>query len=500
MSYEPALTHPGTHMKPPRGVAVLRALRAQPTWRLIAAHNAPIIISTLQELFADDDKTIAASILFERLSILFDALRISGEDLPQGAQAYVADWLSEGWLVRRLPPGASEEQYELSNDAIQAIRFTSSMQQRRPVATESRLSSVMLQLTKLAEETDPNPETRVAALVAERARITEEIGKVRTRGVEPLSDERALERAREIIVLADELAADFRRVRSDFDQLNRGLRQNLLEYDGSRGDVLEALFQGVDVIGESEAGKTFSAFWRMLTDPEQAEALREALDAVGRRRFIQKLGARERKFLLGLTILLLDEGGNVHDVLQSFARSLKSFVQSREFVEQRRLHALLREAKHAALGARMAVRSTHRLDYELTLTSGHIRSVSQGSPYDPADRMRPVTMRIGEASEVDLSLVAELVRQSEIDFRQLRKNVRFLLNQRPRVSIADVLESFPAEQGFGSIVGYVALGAKHGKIAAESELVGWEGRDSVRRRAKIPLIYFAREHQHELAD
>jgi hypothetical protein len=243
-------------MKVPRGIAALRGLRSQPLWRLLAADKAPLVMALLQELLLEGDKVLGASVLAERLGHALEELRAAGEDLPQNAHGYLADWLAQGWLTRRLPAGASEEQYELSSDAAQAIRFVWSLRERRTLATESRLSTVLRQLLKLAEETEPNPATRIAALLHERERIDREIESVRTSGVTPLAEDRALERAREIIALADELAADFRRVRDDFEQLNRGLRQSLMEHEGSRGDVLEALFAGVDLIGESEAGKT----------------------------------------------------------------------------------------------------------------------------------------------------------------------------------------------------------------------------------------------------
>ena len=253
--------------------------------------------------------------------------------MPQTAQAYVADWLKQGWLTRRLPTGASEEVYELGVEAANVIRFLATTLKPRMAATESRLATVILQLTRLAEETDMNPQTRIAALVSERDRIDREIEAVRKGAVKPLPDDRAIERAREIISLADELAGDFRRVRDEFGKLNRGLRQSLIENEGSRGEVLESLFAGVDLIGESDAGKTFAAFWRLLTDPEQSEALFEALESVIGRPFARQLDPFERKFLLNLTATLMDEGSGVHDVLQNFARSLKSFVQSREFLE-----------------------------------------------------------------------------------------------------------------------------------------------------------------------
>jgi hypothetical protein len=487
-------------MKPLRSVAALRELREQPVWRLLGADKGSSTIALLHHLLLQGDKVLPASVLYERLGRTLEELRAAGEDLPQPAQAYAAHWLAEGWLTRRLAAGAHEEDFELSADAATAIRFITSLLKRRTLATESRLALVQRQVLKLAEETDSNPATRIEALLAERARIDRELEAVRGGVFETLSEHRALERAREIIALTDELAADFRRVRDDFDQLNRGLRQSLMEHEGGRGEVLEALFAGVDVIAQSDSGKTFAAFWRLLTDPEQSEALREALEAVVSRPFAQRLEGRERKFLLNLTHLLGEEGSDVHDVLQNFARSLKSFVQSREFLEQRRLHSLLKQATQAALSARDAIRPTEDIGYELMLTSSRIRSISQWFLYDPAQRVSDAEMRDAEPSSMDLESIGELVRQSEIDFRVLRRHLRDLLQEQARVSISQALERYPAEQGLGSVVGYVALGVKHGEVTSDVQTVSWLGKDEVERRARVPAIYFVRERRHELAD
>lgn len=487
-------------MKPQRGVAALRELRAQPLWRLLAAHNAVPTIALLEHLLLQGDKALPASILYERLGRALEELRAAGEELPQTARAYAADWLAQGWLVRRLPAGAHEEEYELSADAAAAVRYVTSLSKRRTLATESRLALVQRQVLELAEQTDANPTTRINALIAERERIDREIEAVRGGTARALSERRALERAREIIGLAEELGADFRRVKDDFAELNRTLRQSLVEHDGSRGEVLEALFAGVDVIAESDAGKTFAAFWRLLTDPEQSEGLSDALEALVRRPFARQLEVRERKFLAGLTQLLSEEGSGVHEVLQSFARSLKSFVQSREFLEQRRLHALLKQATSAALAARGALRPNQDLGYELGLSSSRVRSLAQLILYDPAQRVGDAAMRDADPSMLDLETIGELLRESEIDFRALRRHVRALLEERPQVSIGQVLDRYPAEQGLGSVVGYVALGVKHGEVTPDLELVSWRGKDSTSRRARIPAVYFVKERSHELVD
>lgn len=109
-------------------------------------------------------------------------------------------------------------------------------------------------------------------------------------------------------------------------------------------------------------------------------------------------------------------------------------------------------------------------------------------------------MRDADPTSVDLEWIGALVRQSEIDFRTLRHHLRDLLEERASVSIGQVLERFPAEQGLGSVVGYVALGVKHGEVTDAAETVCWTGKNDTPRRAKVPVIYFARERRHELRD
>ena len=478
----------------------LRALREQPLWRLLAADKAPAVLACLQCLLQEGEKTLPGSVLVERLTREIDVLRAAGVELPQTPQQYVADWLAQGWLMRRLPPGAPEELFDLSADAVAALRFVQTQARPRSAATESRLAAVTHQLMRLAEATDPNPQSRVQALLAERDRIDAEIARVQNGELQSLPDERAVEHVREIIALADELAGDFRRVRAEFERLNRQLRANLLEGDGSRGDVLDALFSGIDLIRDSDAGRTFEAFWRLLTDNEQSALLKDSLDAVTHRPFARAIEPRERRFLLRLTSSLAREGGDVHDVLQHFGRSLKAFVRSREFLEQRRINQLIKQALRAALDAKNELRINQPLPYQLTLTSSRIRSVSQLVLHDPAQRVLSTEMAEDEGSDIGLDEVAELLRASEIDMRTLMLNIRRALAETSQISIQQLLQRFAAPQGLGSVIGYVALGVDHGEVGEGAVHVAWQGTDGRMRAALVPSVWFLRERLHELAD
>ncbi|MBC7858897.1 MAG: DUF3375 domain-containing protein [Burkholderiaceae bacterium] len=485
-------------MKADKALATYRRMRTQPLWRLLAAVNGPTVLGLLQAHLYDAERSLPASIFHERIERELEWLRSCGEDWPQTAQAYVAGWLGEGYLERRFPAGAAEEEYELSSATVEAIRFVSGLVKPHSAATESRLGLVIDALSRLSADTDADKARRVARLRAEQAAIEREIEAIDQGALRVLPEAAALERTREIITLADDLAGDFRRVRDRFEQLNRDLRGRIMENDGSRGEVLDSLFAGIDLITESEAGRTFSAFWRLLTDPEQSATLEQALDQLMSREFVARLEPGERRFLLRLTRTLLEQGGMVHDVLQSFARSLKHFVQSREFLEQRRLNQLLRQAQLTALALKESVKATETLHYTLPLTSSKLSSLSQWVLHDPALQALPGGMRDGDAAPIDLESVGELVAQSEIDFRALKGDVRAVLALRSQASIADVLLEFPARQGLGSVVGLMALGSRHGILAGHSETVAWTGADEHPRRARIPVIYFVKERADEL--
>ncbi|WP_320151617.1 DUF3375 domain-containing protein [uncultured Tolumonas sp.] len=486
-------------MKADKAIAMYQRMRAQPLWRLLASNTGPIAIGLLQSHLYENERSLPASIFHERIARDLEELRAHGEDFPQSAQSYIANWLTDGYLERRFPPGATEEEYELSTPAIEAIRFVSGLAQPHSAATESRLALVIEALARLAEDTDTDKFRRVDRLMAEQARIDKEIDAIQKGQMRVLPHATALERTREVIMLADDLAGDFRRVRDQFDQLNRELRERIMDSNGNRGDVLDSLFAGIDLIAESEAGRTFSAFWRLLTDPEQAATLELALDSVMSREFAGQLEARERRFLLRLTRTLLEQGGMVHEVLQTFARSLKHFVQSREYLEQRRLNHLLKDAQRAALALKDEVRATEALQYTLELTSCRLRSFSQWVLHDPSLQALPSQMAEGDVLPIDLELVSELVAQSEIDFRKLKANVLAVLEQNAQASIAEVLEQFPATQGLGSIVGLLALGSRHGFKSSHSEIVVWVGGDDEHRSALIPKIFFLKERADELA-
>jgi hypothetical protein len=462
---------------------------------LLASNDAVTTLSLLHELFltSPDTRLLPQSLLLERLSVSMDELKAQGYELTQSPQGYLNYWRTKGWLARTLQPGAAEEEYSLTAEAATAVRMMLTQLKPRSFATESRLASVMHQVVALAEATNTNPTTRLAALQAEKARIEQEIELLGRGEVKTLPDERALERVREVIQQTNELMDDFHNVREGFERLNQELRGRLLEADGSRASALGALFDGVDFINKSEHGRTFNAFVRLLTDAEQSHALNEALEQLLDRRFASKLSADERVVLQRLTLRLSNEAWSVHDVVRTLGHSLNRFVRNESPATNRRIHDVLQQARLSALALKDVVTPRTHVPFELTQSVPQVRSVAQYQLRDPQLSAPAAPIAQAQASTLSLDVIQDLIRQSEIDFKALRRNIREALADAESVSVQALVERFPAEQGFGTVVGYIALGIKHGASGAGQQVASWHGRDGVARSAAIPNIHFMRE-------
>lgn len=480
----------------------LNVLRRAPAWKLLATPQSPGICACLNTLFLSGaERQLPTSTFHERLTRQLEIVRRAGAELPKAAHEYALDWLGELWLRRDYPAGANEEIFELTAPAAEAIRYVQRLTKPRGAATESRLTSVVQLLESLAEETDSNPETRLAALLTEQERINDAIKDVRAGRVVQMPMDSAIERAREVLTQAEELLGDFDRVRELFAQVNLQLRKELVENDGARGNALERIFDGIDVIKQTEAGRAFDAFWRLLIDPVASAKFEAALVNLQTRPFLASLETSERRALSRLKNRMVDQAASIHSVQASFASGLQTFVRSREFREQRRTMSVLKSALQAALATSEEFKPTQKIDFHLLRTSAGIRSATQWSLHDPTEYVVKGSMAEVEASDALLEDIAELVQRSEIDMRTLKQNLLEALNSGfDQLSIAEMLELYPARQGLGTVVGYIQLATRYAKATDLREPVRWEGSDGTWRRASAPLFYFTLESAHELTD
>ena len=453
--------------------AAFRARRASGSaaLKLLRAENMPVIAATCGRHLVEqrvlpypEFVTLVAEDLAE--------LRDDGFALPRTAQEYIADWIRDAILIRRAT-AAREETVELSPSAADTIGFIASIDQPRASVTSSRLANVSELLSTLARDTDPDPAHLVEALRRERDRIDQQIARVEQQGYVPLDDASAQERLAEVLRLADEVPRDFAKVAGSLEQLNQSLREQIVNHDGQRGGVLAEVFSGVDVIENSDAGRSFNAFYRLLLDPELIEGFDAAVDAVLQREFTNELPLAESAFLRQYLTTLQRESAQVRGTLTDLSRSLRRFVETQEYREHKRLADAIGRAEQVAMAVLRELPATHPLGLGLDLTSMTISSIGGWTLHNPADVRTSEQITEHLTAPLDVEQMRELVRVTEIDFPELQRNVAATLAGQPGPTVGDVLARFPATQGLASVVGLLVLALEHAVPAAGCETWAW---------------------------
>lgn len=440
--------------------------------QILRATLMPVMVAILSERLGGTERVLPAVVFLEYLGEDLAALRDAGFDISRTPQEYLSEWARQGVLDRR-PGEGREETVELSAPAQVAVRWAAQLETPHLSVTSSRLTNLAEQLARLAHDTDPEQASRLETLEKQRAQLDVEIEDVKAGRYRSLSDEVALERLAEILHLASEIPGDFAKVSADLEQLNRNLREQIIRLSGSRGNVLDEVFSDVDVIETSDAGRTFNAFHALVLDSERAADLDDSVSSVLDRGFTAALTRDEAVFLRRLLTTLQRESTQVRGAMTGFSRSLRRFVESQAYREHRRLAEALSEARAAAYEASRIARPFDSSGYELDASSIPLGSIGSWRLHNPADVRTADPVLPQESAPLDLAALRRQVRESEIDFEELRYAVIETLDRRQVASVGDVLADHPASQGLASVVGLLLLAESVGTRGAGSETLAW---------------------------
>lgn len=482
-----------------RALSVARLQGTSPAAALLRSPLAPVVLSMVAEYFPQGTRQRPASELYELLGA--DLRVLTGRhpdtfDLPKSAQQYCSDWVKAGWLIRRPGSVTTGETLEPSEETLAALDAVTRWEQPRSAVTATRVESLSESLRTLARDIDPEISTRLESLEAQREELDRQIERASHGDYEVLGHAQVAERVADILDQASAIPADFARVSRDLEDLNRSLRRQLLDPEGSRGDVLDDIFDGVDLISESDAGRSFNGFYSVLLDQERSAWIDRWIAEVLSRPQGADLPAETRVTLRNLFRSMEDAGAEVNQVMTGLARSLRNYVTSEEFAEDRRMVEMLREARTAAAAAVTGdgedLRAYRKMGTPLVRIGMPITSVSALSLRNPGAETVENAPGTVEAGVVDATELLAAVRTSEIDLDELEANIDDVLATEGTTTIGGVLHRHPASQGLASVVGLLHLAIRHGTAdpAHHTEQVSWQDDNDARHTATIPRWIF----------
>lgn len=496
-SVHPVCEHCGMSVAA-RALALRRVSGQSPAARLLASPHAPVILAIVAEHFEDGARRRPVVEIYELMVQDFRALR--GEfEMPRKPQEYVNEWVRSGWFVRSAGTAQSGELLEPSEDALYARDVFARWEAPHSAATASRIESISASLQALARDTDPDISSRLARLTRERDELERRIEQVSRGEFDLLTESQVKERVTDILDSAAGVPADFARVRHELEELNRSLRRQLLDPEGTRGDVLREIFNGVDLISDSAAGRSFNGFYAVLMDQERSAFLDDWISSILARPEAKALSTEERGRVRRLFRDMEDGGADVNLMITNLARSLRHYVTSEQFNEDRRMVELLRETRSLAAKAAAAtdLSPIHRMTTPLVRIGMPVHSVSALRLKNPGEEIVEDAPTAISPETADLDSLLELVRESEIDMEELIGAVSASVDKHGTATVSTVLGDHPATQGLASVVGLLYLGLRHGQPTSRPETVTWSeeypddpARPEYNRTARIPGWFF----------
>ena len=472
--------------------------RHHPAWRLLRSDHAPLVASFLHRAFiVTNERVLGQSELAEALEDELFVLRerLGPDAFPRPALDYLNDWASpeRGWLRKFYRHDSDEPRFDLTAAAEKAVAWLASLTERSFVGTESRLLTLFELLRQMCEGTETDPEARAAELRRRRDAIDAEIERARS-GDLPLLDDTALkDRFQQFMQMARELLADFREVEQNFRSLDRRMREHITLFDGAKGELLEDIMTERDAIADSDQGRSFRAFWEFLLSGVRQEELTRLLERVLELPPIAEMNpdARTRRVHYDW----LEAGEHTQRTVALLSQQLRRFLDDRAWLENRRIMDLLRGIEAKAL----ALRETPPAGTVMHQggTAAEIRLPMERRLYRPPARPRiaDVELESGDA-EID---AAALFSQLVVDRARLERQVRRALQDRSQVTLQEVCERHPLEQGLAELVAYLQLAGDGFEATVDEtvvETVSWRGTGAddapVVRRARVPRVIFVR--------
>jgi hypothetical protein len=464
-----------------------------PAWRLLNADHAPLIIGFLYDTFIRPNvRTLSQGELVTRLEDCLFSLRADlGEDkFPRDAAHYLDNWASDehAWLRKYYPSNSDEVHFDITPATERAIDWAFDLGQRRFVGTESRLMAIFDLLHQLVQGTEMDPWARISELERRKQEIDQEIAHIRDGALYVLDATRIKERFSHIATMARGLLSDFREVDQSFRDLDRAIRERIATWGGGKGALLEEIFGERDAIADSDQGKSFRAFWDFLMSPSRQGELTELLSRVFELDPVQELKPDRR--LLRIHYDWVQAGEMTQRTVARLSEQLRRYLDDKAWQDNRRIMKLVRDIEQHALAIRDAA------------PAGPVMALDEPAPdialvMDRPLFTPPLKPQIDElaADAVEDVPSDALFNHVYVDKERLAGRIRRALQTRSQVSLLDLVDAHPLEQGLAELVAYMSLAAAEGACViddAQRQTVSWSDGEGGIRQATLPLVAFCR--------
>ncbi|QOP44429.1 DUF3375 domain-containing protein [Sulfurimonas sediminis] len=384
---------------------------------------------------------------------LYDIHQSDPDVYPKDAKAYLDDFVSDknGYL-KKYQGSEDEAMYELTPHTQKVFEFLESLEQREFVGSRTKFNIIFELLEELEFETHLSDTERIAALEEEKKAIDERIAKIRAKEDLRFDNSRIKEHFMLIEEQSRKLKYDFAQIEYNFRELNHKTMVSIANASGAKEGVLDSIFESEEQIRQSDQGKSFFAFWQVLTDAQKNEKLSEMLEKLYAIDVIKEFDKHESVKNLKYDLLL--HAGKITKVSSKLIEQLRRFIDDRVWIENKKILELCKNIEKTALEIKEDTPS--RKDFSFMMGSGvKVDTVFEKSLYTPKDATKFLQeIKDEEENVVDLESFYNLFYVNEA---LLQNNINTLLQLYPQVTLQKVIEKFPLTKGMSELIGYLSL-------------------------------------------
>lgn len=473
----------------------LVGLRKHPSWRLLNADSAPLIISFFYRVFAKENRrTIPAEEMTAKLEdYLFHLRRVLGKDAyPRPAKAYLDEWSGgeTGYLRKFYPARGEEAEFDLTPASEKVIEWLAAFAPTQFVGTESRLLTIFRLLREIAKEAMVDPQAEIRRLEEEKSRIEAELAALKAGRWAPADSTRIRERFLEAGETAHRLLFDFRQVEENFRQLDRKTRENIAVSEAAKGQLLDEIFGEQDAINGSDQGKSFRAFWQYIMSPDSQEELETLLAQVLALPEIHDLdeGGRFGR----IRFQLIDAGERVNATCAQLVEQLRKFLDDQTWLENKRIMEIIQKIEKKAV----QVRSVPPLRTAGFIDVDHVKP-DIGLPMARGLFRPPKRITVDDCVEMgrgDFDTDA-LYQQQYVDEKALRQRIHRVLKGHSQVTLAQICQQYPVDKGLAEILAYLHIACKDDNAVVDTDTsisIYYQDPSGRRRKAVMPEVIFVR--------
>lgn len=466
-----------------------RLKKIHPAWRLLNADSAPLVISFFEIVFIRDGiRSVSEPDLEERLENYIRS--IQGEDIyPRTAREYLDDWAddSRGWLRKYYPKIGDEAEFDITPATEKAIEWIRGFEKKEFAATESRLLLIFQMLRDLVSSTETDPKKRIEELEQRKRDIDSEISAIENGIVNTYDIRQIKESLWRIEEEIRDLMTDFREVEENFRTLDRQTREKIAAGSDTKSKVLDEIFHQHDSIENSDQGKSFTAFWHYLMSRSRQDELDAHTEKILNLESANEIAGYSA--ISGMKYNLLDAGDRVKRTLNNLNEQLRTFLDEKLWLENRRIMELIQSVEEKALAIRTAPPPEKNF-FEIDDISPEIELPMERRLYTPPEK--PPAFQDIPAEGAAADIPDTLYNQYFVDEIRLLDNIRRKLVEKNQVSLKELCETFPVEKGLSEILTYMLIAARQDDavINTDEEQQITYSDDEITRSITLPLVIF----------